>query len=90
MFDLPEPFGPTTTATPGSRASSSGSGNDLKPRMRIVFRCTETGILAAVPDGSSMSAGASVRAVNVRFTRHFPARGVRTRPLARAPTPSFD
>ena len=40
MFDLPEPFGPTITATPGSRDSSSASGNDLKPRMRMVFRCT--------------------------------------------------
>ncbi len=40
MFDLPEPFGPTTTATPGSRRTSTGSTNDLKPRSRIVFRCT--------------------------------------------------
>ena len=31
-FDFPEPFGPTTTATPGSRRTSTGSGNDLKPR----------------------------------------------------------
>src|SRR5687768_14314301 len=40
MFDLPEPFGPTTTATPGSRRTSTGSGNDLKPRRRIERRCT--------------------------------------------------
>ena len=39
-FDLPEPFGPTTTATPGSSRSSTGSGNDLKPRRRSVRRCT--------------------------------------------------
>ena len=32
-FDLPEPFGPTMTPTPGSRRTSTGSGNDLKPRM---------------------------------------------------------
>jgi hypothetical protein len=39
-FDLPEPFGPTTTATPGSRRTSTGSGNDLKPRSLIARRCT--------------------------------------------------
>ena len=39
-FDLPEPFGPTTTATPGSSFSSSGSTNDLKPRILIDCRCT--------------------------------------------------
>src|SRR5262245_53878386 len=41
MFDFPEPFGPTMTATPGSSEISIGSGNDLKPRMRSVRRCTE-------------------------------------------------
>ena len=40
MFDLPDPLGPTTTATPGSRRTSTGSGNDLKPRMVIARRCT--------------------------------------------------
>ena len=40
MFDFPEPFGPTTTATPGSRRTSTGSGNDLKPRSLIARRCT--------------------------------------------------
>ena len=39
-FDLPEPFGPTTTATPGSSRISTGSTNDLKPRSLIAFRCT--------------------------------------------------
>ena len=39
-FDFPEPFGPTTTATPGSRRTSTGSGNDLKPRMEIARRYT--------------------------------------------------
>jgi len=38
MFDLPEPFGPTTTATPGSRRTSTGSGKDLKPRILIERR----------------------------------------------------
>src|SRR6185503_6959718 len=39
-FDFPEPFGPTITPTPGSRRISTGSGNDLKPRILIAVRCT--------------------------------------------------
>src|SRR5205814_4026868 len=39
-FDFPDPFGPTTTATPRSRRTSTGSGNDLKPRILIARRCT--------------------------------------------------
>ena len=39
-FDLPEPFGPTITPTPGSRRTSTGSGNDLKPRSLTARRCT--------------------------------------------------
>jgi hypothetical protein len=31
MLDLPEPFGPTTTETPGENSSRVRSGNDLKP-----------------------------------------------------------
>ena len=42
-FDFPEPFGPTTTATPGSSRISTGSGNDLKPRSLIARRCTRWG-----------------------------------------------
>ena len=42
-FDSPDPFGPTTTATPGSRRTSTGSGNDLKPRSLIALRCTRQG-----------------------------------------------
>ena len=49
-FDLPEPFGPTTTATPGSNFSSSVSGNDLKPRRRRERKCT-SGNLAGAADG---------------------------------------
>ena len=56
MFDLPEPFGPTMTATPGSSEISSGSGNDLKPRMRSVRRCTEGGILAVAADVPAIEA----------------------------------
>ena len=40
MFDLPEPFGPMITATPGKKRSSTCSGNDLKPRSLRAERCT--------------------------------------------------
>src|SRR5690606_14895697 len=36
-FDLPDPFGPTTTVTPGSRDIVVGSAKDLKPlRVRLL------------------------------------------------------
>ena len=38
IFDLPEPFGPTTTAIPWSKRSSTLPGNDLNPRIRNAFR----------------------------------------------------
>ena len=38
MLDLPEPLGPTTTAMPWSKQSSTLPGNDLKPRIRSAFR----------------------------------------------------
>jgi hypothetical protein len=37
-FDFPEPFGPTTTATPGSKSSVVRSANDLKPFTVSRFR----------------------------------------------------
>src|SRR6185295_14953864 len=36
-------LGPTTTATPLSSRTSTGSGNDLKPRSLIERRCTRAG-----------------------------------------------
>ena len=42
MFDLPLPFGPTTTDTPGVNSSRVRSGNDLKPFSVIDLRCTST------------------------------------------------
>src|SRR5689334_3803058 len=38
MFDLPEPFGPTITLTPGPNSSRVRSGNDLKPLRMIDFK----------------------------------------------------
>ena len=40
MFDFPEPFGPTTTVTPGSNSSVVGSAKDLKPLRESDFRNT--------------------------------------------------
>src|SRR5687768_17847708 len=39
MFDLPQPFGPTITLTPGENSSRVRSGKDLKPLMEIELRC---------------------------------------------------
>src|SRR4029079_10883805 len=39
-FDLPEPLGPTTTATPGSNSSDVLSAKDLKPLSVSDFRNT--------------------------------------------------
>src|SRR5437868_5069240 len=44
-FDLPEPFGPTTTVTPGSNSSTVLSANDLKPRRVRDLRNTREAIL---------------------------------------------
>src|SRR5918999_2885542 len=38
-FDLPDPFGPTITETPGAKSSFVRSGNDLKPLRVIDLRC---------------------------------------------------
>ena len=37
-FDLPLPFGPTTTVIPGSNSNTVGSAKDLKPFMLSDFR----------------------------------------------------
>ena len=39
-FDLPEPFGPTTTVMPGSSSIEVGSAKDLKPLRVSVFKNT--------------------------------------------------
>src|SRR5215213_7689261 len=39
-FDLPLPFGPTTTVTPGSSSSVVGSAKDLNPLRVSVLRNT--------------------------------------------------
>ena len=40
MLDLPDPFGPTITDTPGENVSRVRSGKDLKPFSVIELRCT--------------------------------------------------
>ena len=46
MFDLPEPFGPTITLTPGEKVSRVRSGKDLKPFRLMAFRYIELGRVA--------------------------------------------
>src|SRR5689334_20492013 len=43
-FDLPEPFGPTITLTPGPNSSRVRSGNDLNPLRVIDFKYTATSL----------------------------------------------
>src|SRR5882757_3119788 len=43
-LDLPEPFGPTTTLTPGPKSRRVRSGNDLKP-----FRVSDFRRIAGLP-----------------------------------------
>src|SRR3954470_12533103 len=45
-FDLPQPFGPTITLTPGENTSLVRSAKDLKPLMVIELRCMRCGRLA--------------------------------------------
>ena len=56
MFDFPEPFGPTTTHTPGSKSSVVLSAKDLKPFSVSDFRNT-----VALPPGRSVGASGSPR-----------------------------
>ncbi len=42
IFDLPEPFGPTITVSPGSKAIWARSANDLKPLRVSDLRYTGT------------------------------------------------
>ena len=55
-LDLPEPFGPTITETPGEKSSRVRSGNDLKPLSVIDLRCTSG--LHVAPTSSAAAAAA--------------------------------
>ena len=39
MFDLPEPFGPTTAVIPGSNSKVVAEAKDLNPRKVRLFKC---------------------------------------------------
>src|SRR3954471_4093108 len=47
-FDLPDPLGPTTAVTPGSKAKVVGCANDLKPLRVRLLRYTPTSVRSAV------------------------------------------
>ena len=62
MFDLPEPFGPTITLTPGENSSLVRAGNDLNPFISIDLRYISrprSGRLAFASDAPLSPAGAS-------------------------------
>src|SRR5487761_2049349 len=48
-FDLPEPFGPTTTVIPGSSSIVVGSAKDLKPFIVSERRCIKSTIYGRWP-----------------------------------------
>src|SRR3954470_23574529 len=56
-LDLPDPFGPTTTVTPGSNLIVFGSANDLKPLRVSDFKNTAgPTLVAATPPPREPSA----------------------------------
>src|ERR687888_97767 len=42
MFDLPQPFGPTTAVTPSSKGSSTDPANDLNPESSSLLSLMES------------------------------------------------
>src|SRR3954470_5761482 len=58
MLDLPLPFGPTTTVTPGSNSSVVVSANDLKPLSVSDFRNTAVQATGRSGPDPRMPAGA--------------------------------
>ena len=46
-LDLPEPLGPTTQVTPGSKLRVVAEANDLNPRRVRVLRCTRRSLRRA-------------------------------------------
>src|SRR3954451_17256733 len=70
-FDLPDPFGPTTTMTPGSNSSTVLSANDLNPRRVSDLRNTPqlpwfAPVRRHSADGSSVAMGPT----DIRDPRH--------------------
>ncbi len=62
MFDLPQPFGPTTPVSPGSIRKSVGSTKDLKPERRSRWKCNRFAYLPACAAAIAASRLASVGA----------------------------
>ena len=60
MLDLPDPFGPTITDTPGENVSRVRSGKDLKPFRVIELRCMSSTV-------SNDSSAASAAACSASF-----------------------
>src|SRR5918994_2888453 len=85
-FDLPEPFGPTTTVTPGSNSSTVLSANDLKPRRVNDLRNTRPALFRQYVDRT-------VPSDRTHEDRAHQGRSGRdSRPIARespAPQPAF-
>ena len=72
MFDLPQPFGPTITLTPGENTSLVRSAKDLKPLIVIELRCMESAPRPWVGSLSGRTAFA-VRRLRARLSYRPPA-----------------
>ena len=69
-LDLPLPFGPTTTVTPGSKSSVDGSAKDLKPLRVSDFRNTgRHPTRRSQRNGDTRAGSRRSRAGSVRTTR---------------------
>src|SRR4051794_6413793 len=77
-FDLPEPLGPTTQVTPGSKLSVVAEANDLNPRRVRVLRCTGGSLERAAASAVERAPSALERRAEHRVERLVP-------PRARAP-----
>ena len=84
-FDLPDPFGPTTTVTPGSSSIVVASANDLKPLRVRLFKNTAA---AKLPNRSAQVTDPA-RSTKPRTARLAPkirsSRSARMRSATRAP-----
>ena len=65
-FDLPEPFGPTTTVTPGSISMTVESAKDLKPLRVRDFRNTAKSTVIETAQCRPMASPLATRAVRRR------------------------
>src|SRR5829696_6774056 len=85
-LDLPDPLGPTTTVTPGSRVMVVGSANDLNPLRVRLFRNTACPKLVEEPltETLPLASRTEMRRTLGRYRPSDPALAARETALPRA------